>query len=179
MPDADVAGRDVAVRVPVERGGCAVVVDLIAAADRVERIRDAARTGGDGLTRRRGRIAQVVSNRAGVERAGHFCCQSDGDGGVVGLADEGQRREFAVFGHIGIVKGAQRVRLGTSRRRGALHAVQVLAANRVDQILALGAVYEQEMVEQTLLERLAQEYLGLLREGNRNQRLRAVRGGLL
>ena len=179
LPDADVAGGHVAVGVPVERGGCAGVVDLVAVADRVQRSGDPVGAGRDALARRRGRGAEAVADRAGVGRAGDLGGQADGDRGVVGLADEGQRREFAVLGDVRLVEGAQRVGLGPGGGRGALHAVQVLAADRVDQVLALGAVDEEEVVEQALLQRLAQEDFGLLGEGDRDQRLRAVVGGLL
>ena len=95
-----------------------------------------------------------------LEGVGEGRGQGDGDGGVVGLTHEGARGQLAEFGDVGGVPGLGGRALGAGAGGGALEAVEELGADAVDQVLALGAVDEEELAEDVVLQRLADEDQG-------------------
>ena len=105
--------------------------------------------------------------------------EGDRDHGVIRLAHEGERGQPAVLGHVGRGPRLRRGVVRVAARRRADDALEGRSApSQLDQVLALVAVREDEAREDAVLDRLAEEDLGL-REAHRHQHLGAAAGGPL
>ena len=123
-------------------------------------------------------LDQLVADGRAVDGARGLGGERDRDHRVVGLAHEGERGQAAVLGLVGGVPRRRRRVVGVAAGRGADGALEVLGAELVDQVLALVAVGEDEAREDVVLDRLAEEDLGL-GEAHRDEHLRAAARGLL